>query len=182
MHVVAFRLLLGCHTFKTRGEEEWHKEINFNYSSEARILATPKLLVSIKKNQSFLSFSYHLLFSSHGNLPLDWKLDKHQHPKIPLGFPGESVVKNPPASAGEDEFLPGLGGLHMQLSNEACVPQPLNSRPRTWELPLLQPTCSRARAPQHEKPPQWYTCAPQRENKPCSLQLEKSPSNSEEPA
>ena len=47
--------------------------------------------------------------------------------------------------------VPGLGGLHMQLSNEACVPQPLNSRPRTWELPLLQPTCSRARAPQHEK-------------------------------
>ena len=31
------------------------------------------------------------------------------------GFPGGSVVKNPPASVGDKSLTPDLGGSHMQL-------------------------------------------------------------------
>ena len=31
------------------------------------------------------------------------------------GFPGGSVVKNPPASAGDKSLTPDLGGSHVQL-------------------------------------------------------------------
>ena len=33
------------------------------------------------------------------------------------GFPGGSVVKNPPASAGDTGSFPGLGGSHMPWSS-----------------------------------------------------------------
>ena len=33
------------------------------------------------------------------------------------GFPGGSVVKNPPVSAGDMGSLPGLGGSHMPQSH-----------------------------------------------------------------
>ena len=34
-----------------------------------------------------------------------------------LGFPGGSVVKNPPANAGDTGSSPGLGRSHMPQSN-----------------------------------------------------------------
>ena len=48
-------------------------------------------------------------------------------------------------------------------------------------------TTAEARAPracasQKEKPPQWEVCAPQLQSSSCSLQLEKSPHSSEDPA
>ena len=33
------------------------------------------------------------------------------------GFPGGSVVKNPPANAGDRGSIPGLGGSHMPQSD-----------------------------------------------------------------
>ena len=39
------------------------------------------------------------------------------------GFPGGSVVKNPPAKAGDMGSIPDLGRLHMPQSNEARAPQ-----------------------------------------------------------
>ena len=33
------------------------------------------------------------------------------------GFPGGSVVKNPPANAGDTGSIPGQGGSHMAQSN-----------------------------------------------------------------
>ena len=33
------------------------------------------------------------------------------------GFPGDSVIKNPPASAGDVDSVPGLGRTHMLQSN-----------------------------------------------------------------
>ena len=56
------------------------------------------------------------------------------------GFPGGSVVKNPPANAGDMGSIPGPGGSHMPQSNQAHTPQLLS-------------LCSRAHAPQQEKPP-----------------------------
>ena len=36
---------------------------------------------------------------------------------VPGGFPGGSVVKNPPANAGDMGLIPGLGRSHMLQSS-----------------------------------------------------------------
>ena len=51
------------------------------------------------------------------------------------GFPGDSVVKNLPASAGDRGSIPDLGRSHMLQNNKACVPQ-------------LLCLCSRTQGPQ----------------------------------
>ena len=48
------------------------------------------------------------------------------------GFPGGSVVKNLPDSAGDTGSSPGLGRSHMPRSNWAREPQPLSLR--VWSL------------------------------------------------
>ena len=54
-------------------------------------------------------------------------------------FPGGSVVKNPPMSAG---LIPGPGKFHMPYATKACVPQLLKPKhPSTYMLQLLKPTC-----------------------------------------
>ena len=64
-------------------------------------------------------------------------------------FRGGSVVKNPPANAGDMGLSPGLGRSHMLQSNEARVPQLLSLCATTIEA------CTpRAHALQQEKPPQ----------------------------
>ena len=45
------------------------------------------------------------------------------------GSPSGSVVKNPPASAGDMGSTPGLGGSHMPRGNSAHVPQLLSPAP-----------------------------------------------------
>jgi len=63
-------------------------------------------------------------------------------------FPGGSVVKNPPASAGDTGSIPGSGRSHMpaeQLS--LCALEPTS-------LQLLKPTHPRAGALQQEMSPQ----------------------------
>ena len=54
-------------------------------------------------------------------------------------FPGGAVIKGPPANAGDRGSSPGPGSYHMPRSDWARVPQ------------LLSP-CSRAHAPQQERP------------------------------
>ena len=77
-------------------------------------------------------------------------------------FPGGTVVKNPPASAGHTGSIPGLGRSHMPWSNWARAPQLLSLRSRAHVPQLLNTHAAtteahapRARAPQQEKPPQW---------------------------
>ena len=84
-------------------------------------------------------------------------------------FPGGTVVKNPPASAGDMGLSPGLGRSHMPWSNKAHEPQLLSlhsiARKPQWLSPLAATTeahTPRAHAPQQEKPPQWEARAPQR--------------------
>ena len=57
-------------------------------------------------------------------------------------FPGVSVVKSPPADAGETGSIPGLGRFHIPRSHEVHVPQG------------LMPLCPGAHVPPQEKPPQ----------------------------
>ena len=49
------------------------------------------------------------------------------------GFPGGSVVKNPPANAGDMGSIPGPGRLHMPWSNSAQEPQLMSPRPAATE-------------------------------------------------
>ena len=76
-------------------------------------------------------------------------------------FPGDSMIKNPPASAGDVGLIPGLERCHIQRSNLAHAPQVLSLCSRAQEPQKLSPctataeACApRACAPQQEKPPQ----------------------------
>jgi len=59
----------------------------------------------------------------------------------PEGFPGGSVVRNPPTNSGNTGLIPGARGFGMTQSNWACAPQ----------LSIL---CSRAQEPHY-----WSPCA-----------------------
>ena len=69
--------------------------------------------------------------------------------KISLDFPGDAVVKNQPANAGDMGSSPGLGRSHMPWSSKAHVPQLLSPCATTTEARV-----PRVRARQQEKPPQ----------------------------
>ena len=60
------------------------------------------------------------------------------------GFPGGTVVENPPANAGDTGSSPGLGRSHMPRSNWAREPQLLSLR--VWSL------CSPTRGRDSERP------------------------------
>ena len=111
------------------------------------------------------------------------------------GFPGGTVVKNPPANAGDMGSSPGPGRSHMlctcsarSQSNEACAPQLLSLRSRAHKPQLLslcatttEACVPRAHAPQQEKPPRWEDRAPQQKSSPRSLQLEKTHAQQQRP-
>ena len=48
-------------------------------------------------------------------------------------FPGGTVVKNPPANAGDTGSSPGPGRYHILWSNQTCAPQLLNLSSRACE-------------------------------------------------
>ena len=54
-------------------------------------------------------------------------------------FPGDSVVRNPPANARDMDLISDLGRFHMPKSNEACAPQLLSLSSTAWEPQLLSP-------------------------------------------
>ena len=64
------------------------------------------------------------------------------------GFPGGTMVKNPPANSGNMGLSPGPGRSHMPWKNKAHASQLLSPRARTTEA-----HAPRAPAPQQEKPP-----------------------------
>ena len=84
----------------------------------------------------------------------EWQ-QKQNKIKQKWGFPGGSVVKNPPAITGDVDLIPDPGGSHTVQNNEASVPQWLGLCSRAWGLQLLKPGCPRARAPQQETSPLW---------------------------
>ena len=65
-------------------------------------------------------------------------------------FAGGTVVKNPPANAGDTGSIPGPGRSHMPRSNWACAPQLLKPArlepvPPRWEARTLQRRVAPAR-------------------------------------
>ena len=95
--------------------------------------------------------------------------------KAQLGFCGGSVVKNPPANAGDMGLIPDLGRSSCHRATKpmchncwacACVLEP--GKCNTWS-----PSALRACALQPEKPWQWVPHATQLESSRHSPQLEK---------
>ena len=68
---------------------------------------------------------------------------------VKLGFPGSSVVKNPPASAGDMGSIPGLGRSHVLQSNEAHAPQLFSLPTKAQETQLLSPHITTTEAVHH---------------------------------
>ena len=62
--------------------------------------------------------------------------------KLSWGFPGGSVVKNPPANAGDMGSISDPGRSHMLWSNRAHAPQLLSLRSGAREPQLLNPRIS----------------------------------------
>ena len=54
-----------------------------------------------------------------------------------MGFPRGSVVKNPPANAGDTGSIPDSGRSHTLWNSYARVPQLLSPYSRAWQLQLL---------------------------------------------
>ena len=77
------------------------------------------------------------------------------------GFPGGTVVKNPPANAGDTGSSPGLGRSHMPWSNYAREPPLL--RLRVWSLCSVTREAAIVRGPRTAM-----------KSSPCSPQLEKA--------
>ena len=94
-----------------------------------------------------------------------------------MDFPGGSVVKNPPANAGDTDSIPDPGRYPHTSEQLSHVPQLLGlcSRTAGTEARAPQSPCSATRgAPQHE------ACSPQLESGTRSLQLEGSLHSSED--
>ena len=97
------------------------------------------------------------------------------------GFPGGSVVMNPPANAGDMGSIPGPRRSHKPQSTQASAPQQLSLCSRVRELPLLKPVSPKARALLQETPLQRQACAPQLPSSPPLNATEKSPHSNEDP-
>ena len=118
-----------------------------------------------------------------------WSKTLHQQKDYDLGFPGGSVVKNPPASAGDRGSIPDPGRSGMLWSNWAHRLQLLSLCSRAQEPQLLSPCATATEAIRPQSP-----CSETREaiternlsaatrNSPYFLQLEKSPSSNKDPA
>ena len=57
-----------------------------------------------------------------------------------MGFPGGSVVKNPPANAGDTGSIPDPGRSHVLWGNQAGMQQPLSWCPRAQGTKTAEPT------------------------------------------
>ena len=119
-----------------RNHHHEHKYTNKKLSKIwDRELEFPKQLHTLK---SLLNMSSPLMLPLNSKQPVQstetwWKISTPTPPPgIPfcfegkigsVGFPGGSVVKNPPANAGDAGSIPGPGRSHMLQSNRAPEPQ-----------------------------------------------------------
>ena len=89
-------------------------------------------------------------------------------------FPGGTVDRNLPASAGDTGTIPDLGRFHMPRGNQARAPQLLRPRSRACELQLLKPLSRELCSATEETTVMRSPCTATKSN-PHSSQLEKSP-------
>lgn len=79
-------------------------------------------------------------------------LATQERPRDREGFPDGSVVKNPPASAGQMGWIPDLGSSRFPRGCEACGPQALGQSSTTQKPQSQKPTHPGTSAPGQEKP------------------------------
>ena len=89
------------------------------------------------------------------------------------------MVKNPPASAGDVDSVPGPGRSHMPRRSGDRVPQLLSLCSRAREPQVLKPACSRARALQQENPLQREACCATAREKPAQQQRPSTAKNTD---
>ena len=84
-----------------------HSSLSTNTDSLANTALTPLGLI--------LLCSLFLFISSNQKNPRLWDHPHFQHPNPHKGFPSVSVVKNPPANAGDTGLIPGSGRSHSSI-------------------------------------------------------------------
>ena len=112
-------------------------------------------------------FPYTGILSLASNTPLIFKNSNFR------GFPGGTVVKNPPANAGDTGLSPGPGRSHMPRRNQARGPQLLRLRSIAREPQLLKPTRLEPVLCNKRSHPMRSPCTATTSS-PRSLQLEKA--------
>jgi len=117
---------------------------NSNYfmlpSNKMQLTFIQRMIFSLKKGRRGIN-SHHI----HLWMKLTSALVQS---KLHWGLPGGPVVKNMPASAGEEGSIPSLGRSHTQQSNEAHAPQLL--KPLCLK-PVLCKTSHRSEKPMYRK-------------------------------
>ena len=98
--------------------------------------------------------------------------NEKKKPKLISGFPGDSVVKNPPQCR-RHRFDPWSGRSHIRRATKTVLESPGAIAPES--------TRSRASVPQ-EKPPKRKACTLQPESCPHSPQLNRRPHTNKDPA
>ena len=101
------------------------------------------------------------------------KKKKTQNINNRSGFPGGSVVKNPPANAGYMGLVPGAGRDPWSLSCREAT-KPVGHNYWAQEQQLLKPVSPGNHAPQQGRPRPREARAPQPVSGPYSPQLEKA--------
>lgn len=97
------------------------------------------------------------------------------------GFPGGSVGKHPPASAGDRSSIPGLGGSHVPRGDQGHVSRLQSLCSGAPERQRLKPAIPRVCAGPQEKPLQPGTCSRPAEGSP-ALHNEGKVRSTEDPA
>ena len=114
--------------------------------------------------------------------PLFYKVQAFWYPwliseMLVSGSPGDSVVKKPPAKAGDTGLISGGGSSRMPLSSYSWAPQDClcsGVQGPSAQAAITEDHALRARAPKQEKPLQWEAHAPQLENSPAQATREKA--------
>ena len=86
-------------------------------------------------------------------------------------FPGGSVVKSPPASAGDMGSIPDPGRSHTSPSDKACVPQLLSLCSRAWELHVMSSRVATNEVQTPQSPPVLHNESSHRKGKPALCNL-----------
>ena len=92
------------------------------------------------------------------------------------GFPGGSVVRNPPANAGDTGLIPDPARSHMLQSNKAMRHNYLACAPE-----LMKPVHLRVHT-QQGNPPQWEARPPYETGAPACHNWRKHPCSNKDPA
>ena len=153
---------------------DWNRTLNYynHFHGNAWFILIPSLFPKDLLSNSSTPPPNLVLFATPSGTSTPQKLSNQ-------GFPGGSVVKNPPANWAQVASLVWEDPTCWEATKPehhnywAWVLEPRSSN--DWSPSALEPS-----APQQEKPPQWEACPPHPESSPSLPHLEKSPHSNED--